>query len=83
VLDQTEQLGRQRRLRHRHGACSPNPGRHFHHVIVGESGEDAPIAYVHHLDLVAVCRERREQLSRGRDRAGECSAAGPQVLRLR
>ena len=49
VLDEPEQLGRERRLRERLDPVAGNAGRHLDHVVVGEPGKRPVVADV---DLV-------------------------------
>ncbi len=65
VLDQSEHLRRERRLRHRRRAVSTNSGRNLHDVVIRQPAERPAVAHVDNLDVAAVGGQRRDQLDRG------------------
>src|SRR5439155_828954 len=74
VLDEAEQLGRERWLRQRRGPDSADPCRHLDRVVVGEAGEGAVVPQVDDLDVAAPGRERGDELRR---RLAVVGAAAP------
>src|SRR3982750_181584 len=65
VLDEPEQLRRERRLWERARSGGLDQRRQLDDVVGREPGERPVVPYVHDLDVAAVLRERGDELRRG------------------
>ena len=77
VLDEAEELGRERRLRERLGADRPDPRGKLDDVVVLQPLDDAVVPHVDDLHVAGPGRERRDE--RGRrlavERPARCSSS--------
>ena len=65
MLDEPQQLRRQRGLGDGIRPRAPDPGGQLDDVVVGQAGERAPVAHVDHLDVAGVPGQRGDELSGG------------------